>query len=583
MKGLEITKYATMSVQILQSYPTKEVINDTFVPKFLESMKSLTQEKYDRDGRHKLPNVKRLKEELLEAITESVSSEFISACSRHMTALTNKACMAKVTFAAGSAVSNLLGRTDTQSFFTNQVYKHQVRQTFKSRCQDLPEAEKRDLQCYADDICDVNHPATEVDILVLTQSEALQGKGIKLIVVDKDGKKLSQDYYPGTDASAGDIVLQLRKEPENPQRSEEFFSQNIKRIRLEQSPSTGHFEIVRLDGSVEPAYSEGHNCLYHAVAQATSTNPNTREEAAILRNQVRQTLRDDVDRYAPVLKLQREYELSYTSSGKYLIIGGCRKTRNEANDRYKEHLNTTPQNNLTENDASVIKTYKLGRVGTHNDIKVLRKENGSANVRLDNNNNNSSSPVNADHIPPINTFQKASQMLDWNPSARQELQQKNPKLYQMMDCKGTHGLCREVLTPHHRLALTTGNGDDAHLIRQTLAEKFVQGDVVTGMKMSLMASNPEVSQRLMRDAGLPPRQIKRENVISKEATRRYHDIGDKLLVEKYSEMGVIDRQGKERLKKWLKDGKLYSTNTPVYRELLNNLRELKKSWENEQD
>ncbi|XP_023136771.2 uncharacterized protein LOC111575722 isoform X2 [Amphiprion ocellaris] len=581
MKGLEIAKYVTMSVQILQSYPTEKVINDSFVPKFLESMKPLTQEKYDHDGRHKLPNVKRLKEELFEAIAESVSREFISACSRHMTALMNKACMAKVTLVAGSAVSNLIGRTNTQSFFTNQVYKHDVRQTFQSRCQYLPEEERRDLQCYIDDICDVNHPATAVDIHVLTQSEALQGKGIKLIVVGKDGKKLSQDYYPGTDQSAGDVILQLRKEPENSQRSEGFFSEMTKRIRGEQSPSTGHFEIVRPDGSVEPVYSEGHNCLYHAVAQATSTNPNTREEAAILRHQVRQMLLLDVDRYAPVLKLQRGYESSYTSSGKYLIIGGCRKTRKESKDRYKEHLNTTPQDDLTENDASVIKTYKLGMVGTYNDIKDLRKENGSANVRRDNNNN--SSPVNADHIPPINTFKRASQMLqDLDPSARQELQQKNPKLYQMMDGKGTHGLCREVLTPHHQLALTTGNGDDAHLIRQTLAEKFVQGDVVKGMKMSLMASNPEISQRLIRDAGLPPRG-RRRDVISKEATRHYHHIGDKLLVEKYSEMGVIDRQGKERLNSWLNEGKLFSTNTPEYHELLNNLRELKRSRENRRD
>ncbi|XP_051811445.1 uncharacterized protein LOC127536072 [Acanthochromis polyacanthus] len=211
--------------------------------------------------------------------------------------------------------------------------------------------------------------------------------------------------------------------------------------------------------------------------------------------------------------------------------------------------------------------------------KILRKENGSTNVRRDNNNNNRS-PVNADHIPPINTFQRASQMLqDLDAIARQELQQKNPKLYEMMDGKGTHGLCREVLTPHHQLALTTGNGDDAHLIRQTLAEKFVRGDVVKGMKMSLMASNPEISQRLIRHAGLPPRG-RRRDVISKEATRHYHHIGDKLLVEKYSEMGVIDRQGKERLNSWLNEGKLFSTNTPEYHELLNNLRELKKSREN---
>lgn len=70
-----------------------------------------------------------------------------------------------------------------------------------------------------------------------------------------------------------------------------FFSRITKWIHSEQSPCSGHFENLRPDGTVIPVNSEGKNCLYHAVAQATCKNPgDVRNEAKILRNEVKNTV-----------------------------------------------------------------------------------------------------------------------------------------------------------------------------------------------------------------------------------------------------------------------------------------------------
>lgn len=58
-------------------------------------------------------------------------------------------------------------------------------------------------------------------------------------------------------------------------------------ISGEQSPCTGHFEILRPDGTTIPVNSEDQNCLYHAVAQATCKNPgDVGKKARILREHV---------------------------------------------------------------------------------------------------------------------------------------------------------------------------------------------------------------------------------------------------------------------------------------------------------
>ncbi|KAM4545151.1 uncharacterized protein PAE49_017852 isoform 1-T1 [Odontesthes bonariensis] len=569
MKCLKSAQYITLCTQIQRSFPSEDVINNTFIPQLLETMNELPHEKYDQDGRHQLSDVERLKKELINIIAESVSNSFVEACSRHMSSFMNRACMTKISNAAGSAVSNLLGRTDAQSFFDNQVYKHHVNKAIRGPCESLSEADKKDLDCYIEGICDVNRPATALDIHVLTQSDSLQGKGIRLMVVDKHGRKLSEDYFPGKDSSAGDIVLQLKKDPETPQQTEGILSKLWKRARGEQSPYSGHFEILRRDGSVVPVYSEGQNCLYHAVAQATNRSADPKQQAVILRNQVKHSLQQDTSRYAAVLKLQRGYEETNRSPVKYTIAGGGRKTQHEAKEMFKDRLNTTKMEDLPEKDLSIIKTYNLGLIGKFDDIKGVRRANGSTNINPD---NNSSSPVNADHIPPINTFQKAHEMLNRpeNRELKEKLIKDHAGLYSMVDGRGNRGLCREVLTHHHRLALTTGNSTESQAVRTKLAQVLLSGDEVKLMKMSMIVANPEMSESLRRDAGIT-RGNNRPDILSREATRQYHGIGDHLLVNEYHKMGVINEKAAESLHQWQK-GQLYSRNSAEYHELLDVLR-----------
>ncbi|XP_038139286.1 uncharacterized protein LOC119782408 [Cyprinodon tularosa] len=216
MKFFETGKYIIICKQIHDSFPSEDVINNKFIPQLLNAMSDLPNEKYALDERQQLPDVKRLKDDLISIMAESVLDSLVAACSRHMTSFMNRACIHKISNAAGSTVSNILGRTDTQNFFDNQVYKNHMKQAVQRPSQSLSEAEQQDLERYIEGISDKNQPATALDIHVLTQSDSLQGKGIRLIVVDEHESKLTEDYFPGKDSSAEDIVIRLRRYPDAP-------------------------------------------------------------------------------------------------------------------------------------------------------------------------------------------------------------------------------------------------------------------------------------------------------------------------------------------------------------------------------
>ncbi|XP_041833186.1 uncharacterized protein LOC121634547 [Melanotaenia boesemani] len=557
MKCVNTAKYIKDFAQILNSFPTEDVINNTFIPQLLKTMnKSLPQEKCDQDGRHQLSDVTRLKEELISNIAESVSNSFVEACSRHMTSVVTRAYMSKINHAVGTAVSNVLGRSTTQSFFENQVYKHQMNQDFQSPNKSLSKADKKDLDGYIKEISDVDRPATALDIHILTQSDALQGKGIKVVTVDKHGKKLLEDYFPGKDSSAKDIVLQLRKDPKTPQQKEGFLSKADKRIRGEQKPYTGHFELLSPDGSVVPVYSEGQNCLYHAVVQATSRNTaDLKEHAASLRNQVNNSIQQNPQRYAAALKLQRGYEATSKSASKYSITGGAKKERDVIKEQYQQMLNKIRNQDTRKILHTDITQNNLGWVGAYNDVKDLRKEKTAANTK----------PVNADHIPPIDSFKKAHQELARTGNLA-NFKQQHPGLYLLIDETGNRGLCREVLEEHHKRTLTYGKSSESCRIREKLTEVMLSGDAVKLMKMSMIVANPVMSESLRRQKGIL-RQYKDADNMPQDQTKLYHNLGDNLLVERYSALGVLDNNQRNQLSKWLEKGQLYSENTPEYKEL----------------
>ncbi|XP_019201678.1 uncharacterized protein LOC100706980 isoform X4 [Oreochromis niloticus] len=416
LKGLDLMEKSAENVQVnvqtLDSIPTEKVINNTFVPQLLQSMEKLSQGRNDQDGRHGLSDVKRFKHELINMIAESASSSYVEACFRHMTSIMSKMCMSQINHVAGGAVRNILSSVDAQSFCENQLYKHHMKKAIQSPHDLLSQSEKRDLECYIEKISDVNHPATALDIHVLTQSDALEGKGIKLVMVDNDGKKLSEDYFPGKEDSAGDIVLQLKKEPKNPTQTEGSFSEMTEGIWGEQSQCSGHFEILSPDGTLIPVNSEGQNCLYHAVVQATWKNQGDMgNEAVILRNEIKHTLQQNLPRYVEVLKLQKEFEETCTSPGRYYICGGHNRSRKNNGESWKKSWDDELIDKKWVNKDDIVKNYHLGMVGKYYTLKDKMKGikiEGKGDVTVE-----------ADHIPPKcvfihlnNNFEKVDKWLN---------------------------------------------------------------------------------------------------------------------------------------------------------------------------
>ncbi|KAM4546697.1 uncharacterized protein V3H82_020437 isoform 2-T3 [Fundulus diaphanus] len=256
------------------------------------------------------------------------------------------------------------------------------------------------------------------------------------------------------------------------------------------------------------------------------------------------------------------------SKAKYDKAMDRKNTKNTKNTKNQTNTtNTTELKDLPEGEVSIINTYNLGLVGTYNDVTELRRTNTNPNAHY----NPKNSPVNADHIPPKDTFQKAFKMLHKpeNEELKQSIKTKNPKLYKLIDKNGNCGRCMEVLTEHHLQALTTGNSKGAHLVREKLSEVLLSGDANKLLKMSLIVADPEMSENLRRDAGIH-QQSKRTAFMSRETTRRYYTVGDKLLLDEYCEMGVIDQSAKDDLHDWTKS-QLYSRNSPEYKELLETL------------
>ncbi|CAK6977192.1 uncharacterized protein LOC121895074, partial [Scomber scombrus] len=275
-------------IEMLSSVPTKKVIDETFVPKLLRDMQELQQDavKYDQDGRHNLPDVQRVKDKILCTVADSVSQSFIKACSGHMTSCLTNTFKSELTSATGKAVGNIMGRQKTQKFFDDQRHKHNMRAASRKTEKSLTEKEQKDLINYMEDISNVDHPATGFDIIVLTKSGLLKGKGISLNIIDEHGNKLSDEHYKGTDESAGNITLQLTKRAKELQlpRKSSFLSL----VKGKPQAYSGHFDIVQDDGKVVKVNSKNQNCLYHAVVQATGSDPSDLKGAAVeLRERVK--------------------------------------------------------------------------------------------------------------------------------------------------------------------------------------------------------------------------------------------------------------------------------------------------------
>ncbi|KAG1927640.1 preprotein translocase subunit SecA [Pimephales promelas] len=221
-KELKPANFSTNYCQILRAVPTKEIIDQNVVPELLESISELKKDmtKCDQVGLHNLHDVQRLKGELLQIIAQKVSEEFISSCSTHMTSLMTRTFKRQLNSAAGQAVDKVMRSHKTHRFFDDQREKHNKKSASHKEVEQLTEEDKTKLMQYTEEMSKANKPATALDVYVLTKSNLLDGKGIKLTVVDENGKQLTEELYPGATKSAGVIKLRLTKSEKAPDTSQ---------------------------------------------------------------------------------------------------------------------------------------------------------------------------------------------------------------------------------------------------------------------------------------------------------------------------------------------------------------------------
>ncbi|KAM9516899.1 uncharacterized protein ACWYII_044167 isoform 2-T2 [Salvelinus alpinus] len=497
--SVEIAKHTTTLVQMIRSIPTKHVINDIFLLKLIKEIEEQQQhlEQYDQDGRHDLPDVIRLKDEFLSSISESVSEAFIDACAGHMSSFVTGQFKKKLNGVTGKVADNVLGRHKTEGFFQDRQHKHDMKSVSQKTGKALSETETKELLDYAEKIGDVNRPASALDIYVLTNSDLLHGKGIQFEVVDQDGTTLSEETYPGTNSSAGQITLRLTKEPEKTHSEKGILSKAKDRIQGVESPYSGHFDIIQ-DGKVIPVRSENKNCLYHALAQATSnrSEDEIKSQAVNLRNNVKDQIKGSLQDYSEMVKTQMAYDALEKNHGKYAIVGGARNRKRTSDGEYEHDIRPMkkfPYSSSKINEYDIAKKYYLGLVGPYKSVK---------NSKLLSDNMEKIVIVERDHIPPKNSLKLAREQ----EPQMENLQQKNPKLYDMInsivsDQNGTNLLTMRVLKQHHRIALTTGASKTSVSCRELLADTLASGDVEKSLKLSFIMAHPIASDQLRDKAG----------------------------------------------------------------------------------
>ncbi|KAJ7996402.1 hypothetical protein DPEC_G00236710 [Dallia pectoralis] len=561
--SLKIAEYTTILAKMVQSIPTEHVINDIFIVNLIKTIENQQQDmgKYDQDGRHNLPDVISLKNEFLISISESVSEAFIDACSGHMTSFVNGYVKNKFNGATGKMVDNVLGRYKTEAFFKDLQHNYDMKTASKTTGKTLSETETKELLDYAEKIGDVNRPATVLDIYVLTNSDLLQGKGIRLTVVDQQGKTLSEETYPGTNSTAGQITLRLTKEKIFSEK--DTISKVKDRIKGVQNPYSGHFDIIQ-DGTVIPVHSENQSSFYTAVAQATmsdKTNDELNKEAVNLRNNVKDQIKNNLPAHSQMIQTQKAYDALENNQGKYTIVGGS-KTETENNVEYEKDISPMKKASygspgLTE--YKIAKNYQLALVGPYKRMK---------NTSLFSNEKENRGIVVADHIPPKDSLKLARD----HPQI-EDLRQKNPKLYDLIDSVGSdpNGMnlvAMRVLTQHHRDALTTGTSKESDNCRKLLADTLVKGDAEKSLKLSFIISHPVASNQLQHNAGNPLSLGSNASFMSTEGTVSYYKAGFNQMLNHHSEQGYIEQNQLESLKSWVADDKYLDLNTPESTDVL---------------
>ncbi|MCI4376956.1 hypothetical protein PGIGA_G00197810 [Pangasianodon gigas] len=377
-------------------------------------------------------------------------------------------------------------------------------------------------------------------------------------VMDDKGKLLTEETYPGTDPAAGAIKLVLTKSPLTSPGNEGILNKLKRNIKAEDIPQSGHIDIIRPDGSRETVKSSNQNCLFHAVIQATTNDPNNvvLQKAKELRRKVSDEILLKPNKYVDAVKIQNIFNMT-NSSNKYKIQAGVRECDLEQYTKYTK--NKTPK--------QIIEEYKLGKVGDHK--CVLDMEKPTAGV------------VEAQHIPPKSTWTAVLHLIKTNPEISSSLDRKNKEAFYLMmkmkhDPNGKMQLCMNTLSSDRRRALSSGNSAESRACRHFLTSTFSRGDTEKALKLSLIMAHPQCSDHIWNDLGFHHHFRTCDAGLAVMDRNDYYKRGFKEIVKKYSKWDLIDQDQTIRLIKWVQKDIFLDTSTVEYKEIINVIKDAKK-------
>ncbi|XP_062850629.1 uncharacterized protein LOC134312545 [Trichomycterus rosablanca] len=539
-------------VKMLSTVPTKNTIDTKFVPAFLKSLKEDPLfETYDNDGRDKLEDVKRLKNDIVDLLAEGLSRIMVESFSGHAPSIFTKTFTQKLNSVTGRIVSNLLGEQETKSFFANQQHRYDLKSAKKCKVSSLSKAELKTLQHYAQKLTDNQQPTTALDVHVLTKSDLLRGKGICVNVVDDKGNLLTEETYPGTDPTAGSINLLLTK-VDLPSPGNDGNLAKLKRWMLgEDLLHDGHIDILHPDGSRE-AVKTNPKCLFHAIVEATTNNPDDVQQKALkLRKSVGEEILLKPGKYADAVKIQNMFNETNVIN-KFKIQAGLSQWEELRAIYIKDK---TPK--------QIINDYKLGEVGEPQSLLGIP------------------GLVEAGHIPPKKTWTDVYNLIKTNPETASSLKEKNQEAYWFVmstinDQERNKQLCMNTLSLDHGRALTSGNSAESRACRDWLTNLFASGDTEKALKFSLMMAHPGCSDNVWNDLGFQNRSKTCDSGLKETERNQYYKTGFRQIVKTYSKWNLIDQSQAIRLLKWVKNDTFLETSSPEYEEIITTLKTVNK-------
>ncbi|XP_069482533.1 uncharacterized protein [Ambystoma mexicanum] len=565
--SVEVGKSMDEFVQMVNAAPTQDMMEKRVIPFMVQKCDELpTAKDYKEDGRRNFPDVQTMKEKLLETVSQQLSDEFIELFTGRLTSMINNPIRREMNKHVGKTIDSILGRNKTERFFIEQRHKKKMKKTpIEGEKKNLTVAEQKEVKDYVKKMEDVSCPSTELDLNVLTKSDLLEGKGVKIIVVDEKQKTISTEFYPGKDSTAGVITLQLSKVKEADESGSNWIDNVRNRVKGKEDLYNGRFSLLTPDGSIVPDQSEDKNSLYRTLtmAKGCQTDTDIKKEAAALQGKVVKEVSDNLDRYGGLVKRQLEFEKLYTTAGKYTVQvanapswgGGEGFMQIPENIQIKVDKSKLCLRRMSPAEQDIVFMHMLGRADEYSRL-------WTSFVRGD----NDQLLVEAQYIPPKAAILQAA---DWATNSE------DPMIARALhNAAGRTLLAVNVLYDHCWTTLANNFSTEAAKTRTLIAEEISKGNWEKVMKLSMITAHPLASENLRQDAGLEAPFIKYTSTgpISEEGTKAYYQMGFYQLMDKYLKLNVLQNEDLIVLEPWIAQETYLQKDTPEYLQILQELR-----------